>query len=72
MLSVDRKITKLIARYEKFVKYPNGTAALTEFDNIFDITSAKGSWRSTEDETFYNIQCEVQTIKNFRPFCWHS
>ena len=29
-------ITKLIARYENFVKYPNGTAVLTEFDNIYN------------------------------------
>lgn len=54
--SVERKITKLIENYERFLKYSDGKDILSTFDKIFDITNEKGLWLSTEDKNLYHLQ----------------
>ena len=50
--SIIRKISLLIMRRKNNIK--NGCQ--TSFNNVFDITNARGTWLSEEDRRFYNLQ----------------
>jgi hypothetical protein len=53
--SIRRKVSKLVANYDKYLKRPI-EAATDFFAKLFDITNVDGNWLCAEDKQFYHNQ----------------
>lgn len=57
--SIKRKVEKLLDRYCKFLKRPNGNPTIV-FGELFDVTNPEGIWLSMEDKKFYAVQTSTK------------